>query len=91
MEQISSILNQYQTLRFDVEGHTDSTGSDKINTKLSQARADAVRDYLVSEGFPADMITSKGFGSANPIGDNKTRKGRQQNRRVEIYSEYADR
>ena len=91
MEQVSSILNQYQTLRFDVEGHTDSTGSDKINTKLSQARADAVRDYLISKGFPADMITSKGFGSANPLGDNKTRKGRQQNRRVEIYSEYADR
>ncbi|MGB5321641.1 OmpA family protein, partial [Lutimonas sp.] len=78
------------TLRFDVEGHTDSTGSDKINSKLSQARADAVRAYLIEKGFPADMITSKGYGSANPIGDNKTRIGRQQNRRVEIFSEYAE-
>jgi len=91
MEQISNIVNQYKTLRFDVEGHTDSTGSDKINNKLSQARADAVRTYLVENGFPADMITAKGFGSSNPIGDNKTSKGRQQNRRVEIFSEYAER
>lgn len=91
MDQISQIVNQYQTLRFDVEGHTDNTGSDKINNKLSQQRADAVRNYLVEKGFPADMITAKGFGSANPIGDNKTRKGRQQNRRVEIFSEYAKR
>ena len=91
LEQVSKIVNQYKTLRFDVEGHTDSTGSDKINSKLSQARADAVKDYLIANGFPADMITSKGFGSANPIGDNKTSKGRQQNRRVEIFSEYAER
>ena len=91
LEQVSSIVNQYKNLRFDVEGHTDSTGSDKINNKLSQERADAVRNYLIEKGFPADMITAKGFGSANPIGDNKTRKGRQQNRRVEIFSEYADR
>ena len=91
MEQVSKIVNQYQNLRFDVEGHTDSTGSDAINSKLSQARADAVRAYLIEKGFPADMITAKGFGSSNPIGDNKTRKGRQQNRRVEIFSEYAER
>ena len=91
IEQISGIINQYKTLRFDVEGHTDSTGSDKINNKLSQARADAVRSYLIENGFPADMITAKGFGSSTPIGDNKTSKGRQQNRRVEIFSEYAER
>jgi len=91
MEQVSKIVNQYTTLRYDVEGHTDSTGSDAINEKLSQARADAVRTYLIDNGFPADMITAKGFGSATPIGDNKTRKGRQQNRRVEIFSEYAER
>jgi outer membrane protein OmpA-like peptidoglycan-associated protein len=90
LEQISGIVNQYKTLRFDIEGHTDSTGSDKINDKLSQARADAVRDYLVEKGFPADLLTSKGFGSKNPIGDNNTRQGRQQNRRVEIFSEYAE-
>ncbi len=91
MEQVSKIVNQYKNLRFDVEGHTDNTGSDKINSKLSQSRADAVKDYLISNGFPADMITSKGFGSSTPIGDNKSSQGRQQNRRVEIFSEYADR
>ncbi len=89
MEKVSAILNQYTTLKFDVEGHTDSTGSDKINSKLSQKRADAVRDYLIEKGFPADKITAKGYGSANPIGNNKTRKGRQENRRVEIFSENA--
>jgi len=91
LDQVSSIVNQYKTLKFDVEGHTDSTGSDKINNKLSQARADAVRNFLIEKGFPADMITAKGFGSTNPIGDNKTRQGRQENRRVEIFSEYAER
>jgi outer membrane protein OmpA-like peptidoglycan-associated protein len=50
-----------------------------------------VRNYLITNGFPADMITAKGFGSKNPIGDNKTSKGRQQNRRVEIFSEFAER
>jgi outer membrane protein OmpA-like peptidoglycan-associated protein len=91
MEKLSEILNQYTTLNFDVEGHTDSTGSNKINDKLSQQRADAVRDYLIEHGFPADKLTAKGFGSSNPIGDNKTRKGRQENRRVEIYSEHYER
>ena len=91
LEQISAIVNQYKTMKFDVEGHTDSTGSDKINNKLSQSRADAVRAYLVDQGFPGDMMVAKGFGSANPIGDNKTSKGRQQNRRVEIFSEDAER
>ena len=91
MEKVSAILNQYKTLQFDVEGHTDSTGSDKINDRLSQERADAVRNYLIEHGFPADKIAAKGFGSNNPIGDNKTRKGRQENRRVEIFSENAER
>ena len=48
-------------------------------------------NYLIEKGFPADKISAKGYGSANPIGDNNTRKGRQQNRRVEIYSEFAER
>ena len=91
MEQVSGILNKYKDITFTVEGHTDNTGSDKINNKLSQARADAVMNYLVEKGFPADKISAKGFGSANPIGDNKTRQGRQQNRRVEIFSEFAER
>ena len=91
MEQISVIVNQYKSLQFTVEGHTDNTGSKKINDALSQKRAEAVMNYLVEKGFPTDKISAKGFGSAHPIGDNKTRQGRQENRRVEVYSEFAKR
>jgi outer membrane protein OmpA-like peptidoglycan-associated protein len=87
LEGISKILAEYKDVKFVVEGHTDNTGSDKINNELSQKRADAVRDYLIENGFPAENIRSAGFGSANPIGDNSTSKGRQQNRRVEILAE----
>lgn len=91
LESVSKILSEYLDTNFVVEGHTDSTGSAKINDKLSQSRADAVMKYLIDAGFPADKLTSKGFGSSSPIGDNKTSKGRQQNRRVEIFSEFAKR
>ena len=87
LEGVSKILAEYKDVKFVVEGHTDNTGSDKINNELSQKRADAVRDYLIENGFPAENIRSVGFGSANPIGDNSTSKGRQQNRRVEILAE----
>ncbi len=85
LDKISGILSEYTTLNFVVEGHTDSTGSDKINNKLSQERADAVMQALTGMGFPTDKMTAKGYGSNNPIGDNKTNKGRQENRRVEIF------
>lgn len=87
LEEISGILNKYTSSKFRVEGHTDSTGSASVNDKLSQSRAEAVMDYLIKNGFPADMITAKGYGSANPIGDNSTSKGRQANRRVDIFAE----
>ena len=85
LEGIDKILAEYPTSKFIVEGHTDSTGSDKINNELSQKRADAVRDYLIENGFPAENIKAKGYGSSKPIGDNNTNKGRQANRRVEIF------
>ena len=85
LESVSKILSEYTASNFIVEGHTDNTGSDAINNKLSQQRADAVMNYLVSQGFPAGNIKSVGYGSAKPIGDNKTSKGRLENRRVEIY------
>ena len=84
LEGVSKIVSEYTASKFVVEGHTDSTGSDKINKKLSQERADAVRNYLIENGFPAENIKAIGHGSSNPIGDNKTSKGRQENRRVEI-------
>lgn len=67
-----------------VEGHTDSVGSDDANLKLSQARADSVRTYLVSKGVKSDRITAVGKGETVPIADNKTPEGRANNRRVEI-------
>ena len=88
LEGIGKILAEYRQAHFIIEGHTDSTGSDKINKALSEKRAVAVKNYLIENGFPAENLTAKGFGSSQPIGDNKTRKGRQANRRVEIYAKH---
>ncbi|HEX7477203.1 MAG TPA: OmpA family protein [Polyangiales bacterium] len=67
-----------------VEGHTDSQGGESYNQDLSQRRAQAVRDYLVSRGIAADRVTSQGFGYSRSIADNKSAEGRANNRRVEI-------
>jgi outer membrane protein OmpA-like peptidoglycan-associated protein len=67
-----------------VEGHTDSQGGSTFNQKLSQERAQSVRDYLVTRGIAADRITAEGFGPSRSIGDNTTAEGRANNRRVEI-------
>jgi outer membrane protein OmpA-like peptidoglycan-associated protein len=69
---------------FTVEGHTDSQGKPAFNQKLSEDRANAVRDYLVSHGIAADRITAKGYGSQRSVADNKSAEGRAENRRVEI-------
>ncbi|PZO31710.1 MAG: flagellar motor protein MotB, partial [Betaproteobacteria bacterium] len=65
-------------------GHTDSIGSDAYNQKLSERRAQAVKDYMVSKGVAADRIQIKGMGESQPVADNKTKEGRAKNRRVEI-------
>jgi outer membrane protein OmpA-like peptidoglycan-associated protein len=67
-----------------VEGYTDSTGSDAVNLPLSEARAEAVKAYLISRGVPEERIKTKGFGPERPIASNKTSEGRASNRRVEI-------
>jgi len=84
LDGIVKIMQEFPKATFVVEGHTDSTGSDRINTKLSAARAAAVRDYLSKNGIDASRLDSKGFGSANPVDSNDTRAGRANNRRVEI-------
>jgi outer membrane protein OmpA-like peptidoglycan-associated protein len=71
-------------LKLEVEGHTDSTGSDELNQTLSRQRAEAVRGYLVQQGLSSDSITSMGFGKTMPVADNGTAAGRQKNRRVEL-------
>jgi outer membrane protein OmpA-like peptidoglycan-associated protein len=67
-----------------IEGHTDSTGSSILNKELSLRRANAVRSYLISHGYPADLIETRGVGPDSPIASNRTPEGRANNRRVEI-------
>jgi outer membrane protein OmpA-like peptidoglycan-associated protein len=84
LAKLSGIVLAHPGLHLAVEGHTDSTGSDELNMKLSDQRANAVRDYLISQGLAADTITAQGFGKTMPVADNSTAAGRQKNRRVEI-------
>ena len=70
--------------RVDLEGHTDSIGTDKYNQGLSERRAASVLNYLTKTGVASNRITTKGFGESKPIADNKTKEGRAKNRRVEI-------
>jgi outer membrane protein OmpA-like peptidoglycan-associated protein len=70
-----------------VEGHTDSQGSASYNMDLSQRRAESVRSYLISRGYPAELIEARGIGKTRPIADNKSPEGRANNRRVEIIVE----
>jgi OmpA-OmpF porin, OOP family len=65
-----------------IEGHTDSSGSDSYNQRLSEQRAKAVRDYIVSMGIDPSRIEARGFGESQPVADNSTTEGRAQNRRV---------
>ena len=84
LAKVSGILLAYSSLKVAIEGHTDSTGSDELNQRLSEQRAEAVRDYFVSQGVAADGITARGFGKMQPIASNDTAEGRQHNRRVEL-------
>lgn len=84
LAKVSGILLAYPTLHLSVEGHTDSIGSDEYNLKLSERRAGAVRDYLVSNSINPNNIIAKGLGKADPVASNETAAGRQQNRRVEM-------
>src|SRR4029077_1091089 len=84
LAQVSGIVMAYPGLHLDVEGHTDSVGSDEYNLQLSQKRAQAVRDYLVQQGIPESAIAFRGLGKSAPVATNDTPEGRQQNRRVEL-------
>jgi outer membrane protein OmpA-like peptidoglycan-associated protein len=84
LAKVSGILLAYPGLKIQVEGHTDSVGTDAYNQKLSESRANAVRDYLATQGVPGNSITAVGFGKQDPVASNDTAAGRQQNRRVEL-------
>ncbi len=86
LDRIGAILMQVPDLVVEVGGHTDATGTDAYNVKLSDARAKAVRDYLVSN-FPqinAGNLSAKGYGESKPVAPNNTKEGRAKNRRVEF-------
>ncbi len=84
LDSVAASLVASPDVRVEVQGHTDSTGSDAYNLKLSQRRAEAVRDYLVSKGVPAARLEAKGYGESQPIAKNDTGEGRARNRRVEL-------
>ena len=84
LARLSGIVIAHPGLQLDIEGHTDSTGSDELNNKLSDQRALEVKMYLQAQGVPAEFVTSRGLGKTMPVADNATSAGRQQNRRVEI-------
>jgi OOP family OmpA-OmpF porin len=80
---LAKFMNQYANTVVTVEGHTDSQGADAYNQKLSQSRAEAVKQVLITKfGIAADRITAKGLGEAKPVADNATATGREENRRV---------
>ena len=70
---------------FELKGYTDSIGSESYNQKLSQRRADAVRDAMIKKGAPADRVVAKGYGESSPAASNATKEGRAENRRVELW------
>lgn len=80
----AQVLVKYPDTYITVEGHTDSTGATEYNQKLSERRADAVRNELLRNGVSASRITIKGYGETDPIADNSTAEGRQANRRVQL-------
>ena len=84
LNRVAESLIARPEVKVEIGGYTDSDGSASYNQKLSQRRADAVRDYLVKMGVPKDQLTTKGYGEASPIADNKTPEGKATNRRVEL-------
>jgi len=84
LERLLKLLNDFPTLRIEISGHTDNRGSLKTNTRLSEARAKAVVDYLIGKGIDAGRLEYKGYAYFQPVATNKTDEGRQKNRRVEF-------
>ncbi len=85
LDSVTQVLRDYPALRVRIEGHTDSQGSDSINRRLSQQRAQSVHDYLVGKGIPANRLVAEGKGEVSPIDTNRTTEGRANNRRVEFH------
>lgn len=84
LDKVVRTLQSNPHIEIEIRGYTDNTGRYETNMKLSQGRADSVRDYLIRNGISGDRIKTKGFGPADPIAPNTTREGRSKNRRIEF-------
>ena len=84
LAKVAGILIAYPELNIQVGGYTDNVGNDEMNQKLSEKRADAVRDFLVEQGVSASSVSARGFGNTVPVASNDNSSGRQENRRVEL-------
>lgn len=84
LDGVAEALNARKDIKVEIDGHTDGKGADAYNQKLSERRADAVKQYLAGKGIDAGRMSTKGFGKTMPVADNSTDEGREQNRRVEL-------
>lgn len=84
LRELAETLNKYEDTEVLIEGHTDASGSDELNLKLSEDRARSVKTFLVGQNVKASRLTTVGYGEAQPVGDNSTTAGKAQNRRVEV-------
>jgi outer membrane protein OmpA-like peptidoglycan-associated protein len=84
LRKILKLLQENDALKFEIQGHTDSQGGDKVNIPLSEKRAQSVKAWLAAQGIDAGRLTTKGFGATKPLKQNDTPEGRAENRRVEF-------
>lgn len=84
INELVRVLQKYEDTNIIIEGHTDNTGSDDYNQTLSEKRADAVENYLMTSGVKGSRITAKGYGEMQPEADNETEAGKLKNRRVDV-------
>lgn len=85
LNELAEYMNLQKTLIIEIAGHTDNVGSAESNLKLSEDRANAVKQYLVKKGIAAERVQAKGYGDTQPVADNSTPAGKQKNRRTEVH------
>lgn len=84
LEELASYLKNKDEIKVEIAGHTDNVGKDADNLKLSQQRAETIRNYILKKGIQPNRVTAKGYGSLQPVADNDSESGRQSNRRTEV-------
>jgi OmpA-OmpF porin, OOP family len=84
LDEIAEYMKMKEEEQYEIAGHTDNVGKEEDNLKLSQQRAESVKNYLIKKGIPANRLSAKGYGASQPVADNSTESGRQKNRRTEV-------